>query len=86
MEAITYRNTDYVYGRPGQAGPITTELYRRLTGIQSGEIADPYGWTEVIAEGLSAYRGGHRALPAAPRADARRRSGEPVAASRVVVW
>jgi branched-chain amino acid aminotransferase len=51
VEAITYRNTDYVYGHPGQAGPITTELYRRLSGIQSGELADPYGWTEVIAEG-----------------------------------
>ena len=30
VEAITYRGTDYVYAKDGKAGPITTELYKRL--------------------------------------------------------
>lgn len=50
VESITYRGTDYVYARDGKAGPITTELYKRLTAIQLGEAEDPYGWTEIIAE------------------------------------
>jgi branched-chain amino acid aminotransferase len=50
VEAVTYRDTDYVYSKDGKAGPITTELYRRLTSIQWGEAPDPYGWTEIIAD------------------------------------
>ena len=50
VESITYRGTDHVYAKDGKAGPITTELYRRLTAIQWGEAEDPYGWTEIIAE------------------------------------
>jgi branched-chain amino acid aminotransferase len=50
VEAITYRGRDFVYCRDGKAGPITTELYRRLTAIQLGESPDPYGWTEIIEE------------------------------------
>jgi branched-chain amino acid aminotransferase len=48
VEAITYRGKDYVYARNGKAGPVTTELYERLTAIQTGEADDPYGWCEVI--------------------------------------
>lgn len=47
--AITYCGRDYVYGTDGEAGPVTTELYQRLTGIQNGRLEDPYGWTEVVA-------------------------------------
>ena len=50
VEAITYRGKDYVYSRDGKAGPLTTELYKRLTTIQWGEAEDPYGWTEIIPE------------------------------------
>jgi branched-chain amino acid aminotransferase len=50
VESVTYRNHDFVYAKDGKAGPITTELYRRLTAIQWGEAPDPYGWTEVISE------------------------------------
>jgi len=50
VESITYRGKDYTYARDGKAGPITRELYRRLTAIQWGEAADPYGWTEIIPE------------------------------------
>ena len=51
VEAITYRGKDFVYARDGKAGPITVELYKRLTAIQLGEAPDPYGWTEIISEG-----------------------------------
>ena len=50
VESITYRGTDHVYAKDGKAGPITTELYKRLTAIQWGEAEDPYGWTEIISE------------------------------------
>ena len=50
VESITYRGTDHVYAKDGKAGPITTELYKRLTAIQWGEAKDPYGWTEIISE------------------------------------
>jgi branched-chain amino acid aminotransferase len=51
VEAITYRGKDYVYSKDGKAGPVTAELYKRLTSIQWGEAPDPYGWTEIIPEG-----------------------------------
>jgi branched-chain amino acid aminotransferase len=48
VESITYRGKDYVYAKDGKAGPITTDLYKRLTAIQWGETVDPYGWTELV--------------------------------------
>ena len=48
VEAVTFRDKEYVYCRDGKAGPITKELYKRLTAIQWGETPDPYGWTEII--------------------------------------
>jgi branched-chain amino acid aminotransferase len=51
VEAITYRGKDFVYVKDGKAGPITMEMYKRLTAIQLGEAPDPYGWTEIISEG-----------------------------------
>jgi branched-chain amino acid aminotransferase len=50
VEAITHEGRDYVYCKNGKAGPITTELYKRLTAIQWGEAPDPWGWTEIIPE------------------------------------
>ncbi len=50
VEAITYRGKDYTYLTDGQAGPITRQLYTRLTAIQWGEAPDPYGWAEIIPE------------------------------------
>jgi branched-chain amino acid aminotransferase len=51
VEAITYRGKEFVYAKDGKAGPVTTDLYRRLTAIQLGESPDPYRWTEIIPEG-----------------------------------
>jgi branched-chain amino acid aminotransferase len=50
VESITYRGTDYVFAKDGKAGPLTAELYKRLTAIQWGESEDPYGWTEIVTE------------------------------------
>jgi len=50
VESITYRGKDHVYVKDGKAGPVTAELYKRLTAIQVGEAPDPYGWTEVISD------------------------------------
>lgn len=50
VEAITHEGRDYVYCRNGKAGPVTSELYKRLTAIQWGETPDAYGWTEIIPE------------------------------------
>jgi len=48
VDTITFRGVEHLYGERGKAGPVTTELYRRLLGIQTGVLDDPYGWTEVI--------------------------------------
>ena len=32
----------------GKIGPVAQEIYDRLTGIQRGELADPYGWIEPL--------------------------------------
>ena len=50
VESITHRGREYAYTRDGKAGPVVTELYKRLTAIQWGEAEDPYGWTEIIPE------------------------------------
>jgi len=38
----------YVISKDGKPGPITTELYNHLRGIQYGEIEDPYGWCTIV--------------------------------------
>lgn len=44
------RDHDHVfdYCKDGKAGPVSTRLYKSLTGIQSGELQDKFGWTIVI--------------------------------------
>ncbi|HNW99525.1 MAG TPA: branched-chain amino acid aminotransferase [Bacteroidales bacterium] len=38
----------YEYCKDGVAGPISTKLYKRLQGIQSGEEEDKFKWNLVI--------------------------------------
>ncbi|MCI8612762.1 MAG: branched-chain amino acid aminotransferase [Clostridia bacterium] len=38
-----YRGKDYAVGG-GKMGKITKHVYETLTGIQTGKIADPFGW------------------------------------------
>lgn len=39
--------TVYTYG-DGQCGPKSLELYNFITGLQKGEIDDPFGWVKII--------------------------------------
>jgi branched-chain amino acid aminotransferase len=45
---ISYRDETITYGDPGQIGPVSKKLYDRLTGIQTGDLDDPHGWTHPI--------------------------------------
>ena len=36
------------YGEGEAIGPVTQQLYDRLTAIQKGEEEDPYGWTLIV--------------------------------------
>ncbi len=38
----------YIISKNGEPGPVTTELYNTLRGIQYGEIEDRHNWCEVI--------------------------------------
>ncbi len=38
----------YVYSKDGNPGPISTKLYEKLLGIQTGDIPDTFGWTEIV--------------------------------------
>ena len=40
--------TSYKFGEEGVAGPISTKLYERLTGIQKGEVEDKFNWNTII--------------------------------------
>ena len=33
-----------------KTGDLTQKLYDTLTGIQWGELEDPYNWTQVVVE------------------------------------
>lgn len=39
---------EYKYCPNGEAGPISTKLYKQLKGIQEGELEDKYGWNFII--------------------------------------
>ena len=32
----------------GEVGPVSTKLYKRITGIQAGELEDTHGWCHFI--------------------------------------
>lgn len=40
----------YVVSKDGNPGPIVTELYTRLRGIQYGELPDTHNWNTVVPE------------------------------------
>ena len=48
---LMYEDKEYVIN--GEAiGPVTQKLYDTLTGIQWGKIADQFGWSVKVKEGL----------------------------------
>lgn len=38
----------YVVSKDGNPGPVVTELYNRLRGIQYGELPDTHGWNTIV--------------------------------------
>ncbi len=48
VSRIDYREQSFIFGDGETPGPVCTELYKRLTGIQTGMLEDPYGWTEIV--------------------------------------
>jgi len=44
---LCYKDVKYPINE-GKIGPVTQKLYDTLTGIQWGEIADPFGWTCLV--------------------------------------
>lgn len=38
----------YVLSKDGNPGPISTKLYERLYGIQTGDIEDTHGWVTIV--------------------------------------
>lgn len=38
----------FVYETDGEVGPVCKELYRRITGVQFGELEDTHGWCMEI--------------------------------------
>ncbi len=41
-------DTTYTFGDASNPGPVTTKLYETLTGIQKGDLEDPFGWTKIL--------------------------------------
>ena len=46
--AITYQGKTKEWKYADGAGPATSLVYETLTGIQTGKIPDPYGWTVYL--------------------------------------
>ena len=42
------KDITYTYGDGTHPGAVTTRLYETLTGIQNGDVDDPYGWTTIL--------------------------------------
>lgn len=45
--AMRWKGADYSFSG-GAIGPITQKLFDTIDGIQTGRIADPFGWTVVV--------------------------------------
>lgn len=41
-------NKKYTFCKDGKAGPISTKLYNKLTGIQVGDEPDIHKWVEIV--------------------------------------
>jgi branched-chain amino acid aminotransferase len=44
---LGYQGRDYTFAS-GEPGPVARKLFKSLTDIQYGRVADPYGWTRMI--------------------------------------
>ncbi len=48
VSLIRYRDREFVFCEDDKPGPVISELYSRLTRIQTGEIEDQFGWLREI--------------------------------------
>jgi branched-chain amino acid aminotransferase len=46
--AVSFKGEKKEWNFEGGAGPATKLIYETLTGIQTGRIPDPYGWTVYL--------------------------------------
>ncbi|EKX44262.1 hypothetical protein GUITHDRAFT_159741 [Guillardia theta CCMP2712] len=46
--AVTYKGETWSWKFEEGAGPATSKIYSTLTGIQTGKVPDPYGWTVYL--------------------------------------
>jgi len=44
---LHYQGSDHSF-ESAEAGPVARRLFKTLTDIQYGRVADPYGWTRII--------------------------------------
>jgi len=45
---LRFKGRDYTVGA-AEPGPFSLKMYNELTGIQYGKLADPFGWTTIVA-------------------------------------
>ncbi|MFH2113121.1 MAG: branched-chain-amino-acid transaminase [Spirochaetota bacterium] len=45
--SLRWQDTDYTFGK-GETGLLTTSIYERIDGIQTGRLPDTYCWTTVV--------------------------------------
>ncbi len=48
VKSITYKDKTVTYSENDEIGPISMQLYNKLTSIQNGDLEDKYGWTREI--------------------------------------
>ena len=46
---LSWKGESFLVGE-GKTGPVAQRFFQNLTGIQYGEMEDPYGWMELIDE------------------------------------
>ncbi|MCK9618525.1 MAG: branched-chain amino acid aminotransferase [Lentimicrobiaceae bacterium] len=50
IKKIVDRDTgaEYLYCKDGKAGPVSTQLFKKLQAIQSGDEPDTFGWNTIL--------------------------------------
>jgi branched-chain amino acid aminotransferase len=42
------KGKSYIFSKDGNPGVVCEKLYRTLSSVQTGDLADPYGWVTVL--------------------------------------
>lgn len=46
--SLTYQGVRRQYGKMGEPTPVSLELYKALTDLQTEAVPDPYGWIDPV--------------------------------------